>query len=275
LKIGVLTRNKNAWCSSRLIKALDNAGVEPFPFKFHEILGSIGLEPKIAVSGTRIFEALSAIIVRPIGRGSLEECLFRLDILHTAERNNLKIFNPPSAIEKAVDKYRALSLLSEKGIPVPETVVTENPDIALKAFDRLGGDVVIKPVFGSRGIGITRVSDRDIAERILRGLEYFRHLLYIQRYIEHGDRDIRAFVIGDRVVSAMYRSSDGWKTNISQGASPVPLILSEYLEKLAVRSARTIGCEIAGVDILETTRGPLVCEINAQPGWKGRQEYRR
>jgi len=271
LKIGLLTRNKNAWCSSRIREALVNAGVEPFCFNFNEIATKISLESKISVRGTNIVNELSAIIVRPIGRGSLEECLFRLDILHTAERSGLPIFNPPSVIEKALDKYRVLTLLEEEGIPVPRTVVTENPDRALEAFEELGGDVVVKPMFGSRGIGITRISDKDIAERIFRGLEYFRHVIYIQEFVHHGNRDIRAFVVGERAISAMYRYARGWKTNVSQGASPVPLQLSDELGKLAVRAAQTIGCKIAGVDILETRSGPLVCEINSQPGWKGLQ----
>ena len=135
----------------------------------------------------------------------------------------------------------------------------------------LGGDVVVKPMFGSRGVGITRVNDREIAERIFRELQYFRHILYIQEFVEHGNQDIRALVVGDRVVAAMYRSAEGWKTNVSRGASPIPLRLPDELGNLAVEAARTIGCRIAGVDILETQSGPLVCEINSQPGWKGLQ----
>ncbi len=271
MKIGLLTRNKNAWCSSRLQKALVSAGVEPFCFNFNEIVTRISYEPKISVRGSDLLDELSAIIVRPIGRGSLEECLYRLDTLHRAERNGLPIFNPPSAIEKALDKYYALTLLEENGVPVPRTVLTENPDEALDAFDELGGDVVVKPMFGSRGIGIARVSDREIAERILRGLEYFRHVTYTQEFVHHGNRDIRAFVIGDHVVSAMYRSAKGWKTNISRGATPIPLQLPDELEELAVKAAKTVGCKIAGVDILETQSGPVLCEINSQPGWKGLQ----
>jgi len=271
LKIGLLTRNRNAWCSTRLREAMVKTGVEPFCFSFDEILTQISLEPRISVRGIDIIDELSAVLVRPIGRGSLEECLYRLDALHRAERNGLLIFNPPSAIEKALDKYYALTLLEENGIPVPRTVVTESPDEALDALDRLGGDVVVKPMFGSRGIGITRVSDREIAERIFRELQYFRHILYIQEFVQHGNRDIRAFVVGDGVVAAMYRSAKGWKTNVSQGASPIPVRLPDEFANLAVKAAQTIGCKIAGVDILETQSGPMICEINSQPGWKGLQ----
>lgn len=247
------------------------AGVEPFCFSFSEMVAQTSFESKILVRDTDIVRELSAIIVRPIGRGSLEECLFRLDVLHTAERNGLPIFNPPSTIEKALDKYRVLTLLQETGIAVPRTVVTEDPEGALAAFDKFGGDIVIKPMFGSRGIGITRVSDRELAERIFGGLGYFRHVLYVQEFVEHGNRDIRAFVVGDHVIAAMYRIAGGWKTNVSQGAMPVPLQLSEELEKMVVDAAQKIGCKVAGVDVLETTSGPLVCEINSQPGWKGLQ----
>lgn len=252
-----------------------NAGAEPFCFSFDEIVTRASFEPKISVRGTDLVAELSAIIVRPIGRGSLEECLYRLDALHRAERNGIPVFNPPSAIEKALDKYYALTLLEENGVPVPRTVVTESPDEALEALDSLGGDVVVKPMFGSRGIGITRIADREIGERIFRELQYFRHVLYIQEFVQHGNRDIRAFVVGERVVAAMHRSAEGWKTNVSQGASPIPLQLSSGLADLAVKAAQTIGCKIAGVDILETQSGPLVCEINSQPGWRGLQKTTR
>jgi len=248
------------------------AGVEPFCFSFREIVTHTSFEPKISVRGIDIISELSAIIVRPIGRGSLEECLYRLDVLHRAERNGLPVFNPPSAIEKALDKYYALTLLEENNIPVPRTVVVEDSDEALDAFDSLGGDIVVKPMFGSRGIGITHMDDRDIAERVFRELQYFRHILYIQEFIQHGNRDIRAFVVGESVVAAMYRSAKGWKTNVSQGASPIPVKLADELSNLAVKAAKTIGCKIAGVDILETQAGPLICEINSQPGWKGLQK---
>jgi RimK family alpha-L-glutamate ligase len=214
---------------------------------------------------------LAAVLVRPIGRGSLDEIIFQMDALHKLSRMGIPVINDPSAIEKAVDKYYALAILSEKGIPVPRTVVTENVSEALKAFEEFGGDVVVKPVFGSRGIGAARISNPDIAERAFRTLRFHRHVLYVQEFIQHGNRDIRMLVIGQRVIAAMYRVSKIWKTNVSRGATPERAELMKEGEELALKAATAIGCEIAGVDILESRAGLLVNEVNSQPGWRGLQ----
>ncbi|MEM2718801.1 MAG: RimK family alpha-L-glutamate ligase, partial [Candidatus Bathyarchaeia archaeon] len=184
----------------------------------------------------------------------------------------LYILNPPHAIERSVDKYYALSLLDEAGLPVPRTIVAESAREALKAFYELGGDVVVKPIFGSRGIGSTRVSDPDVAERIFRALEFYNQVIYVQEYIPHRNYDLRVLVLGDSVLSAMRRVSNLWKTNISLGAKPVPYKPTKEIEDLAIKAAEVVGCELSGVDILEGERGPLIVEVNSQPGWRGLQE---
>jgi RimK family alpha-L-glutamate ligase len=214
---------------------------------------------------------LNALIVRPIGRGSLDEIIFRLDFLHRLEGLGLPIINSPSSIEKAVDKYRALTLLEEAGVPVPRTAVTESPASALDAFYELGEDVVIKPLFGSRGIGITRVSDPETFARICRALTFVHHVLYVQEFVPHGTRDIRAFVVGEKVVAAMLRVSQSWKTNVSRGARPTSMKPDAEVEELAVKASKTLGCEVAGIDIIEGPDGYLVNEVNSQPGFRGLQ----
>jgi len=194
-----------------------------------------------------------------------------MDLLHRLERLGMYILNPPSAIERSVDKYYALSLLEENGLPVPKTVVAESADAALSAFEDLGGDIVIKPIFGSRGIGSTRVSDIDIAERIFRALDFNHQVIYIQEFIPHGDFDLRLLVLGNEVSASMKRVSASWKTNISLGAKPVPYNPPREIKKLAVNAAEILGCELAGIDILQTDKGPFLLEVNSQPGWRGLQ----
>jgi RimK family alpha-L-glutamate ligase len=275
LKIGLLTRDPDAWCSTQLRRAIRERGQEPVVFGFTDVVARVGSEPKVTAwkreGGIDLVAEVPAVIVRPIGRGSLDETIFRLDMLHRLERLGVRIFNPPSAIEKAVDKYYALTLLEEGRIPVPRTIVVESAHRALDAFQELGGDVVVKPVFGSRGIGITRVSDPEIAQRIFRSLDFIHHVLYLQEFVRHGRRDIRAFVVGDRVIAAMRRVGRGWKTNVSQGAKPVALKPDPDLERLVISAAKTIGCEIAGVDVMEGPDGRIVNEINSQPGFRGLQ----
>ncbi|MEM2341687.1 MAG: RimK family alpha-L-glutamate ligase [Candidatus Bathyarchaeia archaeon] len=270
-RIGILTRNENSWCSTQLRNAIIKRGLQPLCFSFPDLVAKVGFKPEFSLKDLNVLRDVRAIIVRPIGRGSLEEIIFRLDVLHRLKRLGLYILNPPHAIERSVDKYYALSLLEEAGLPVPRTVVTERANEALRAFHDLGGDVVIKPIFGSRGIGSTRISDPDIAERIFRALEFHHQVIYLQEFIPHGNYDIRVFVLGGKVLAAMRRISNLWKTNISLGAKPAPYVPTKEIMDLASKAAEVVGCEVSGVDILESSKGPFIVELNSQPGWRGLQ----
>ena len=271
MKIGILTRNENSWCSAQLKDSFLKRDVTLICFRFQDLVARVGFKPEFSLDEIDVLTDLSAIIVRPIGRGSLEEIIFRMDLLHRLQRLGMYILNHPSAIERAVDKYYALSLLEENGLPVPRTIVAESADAALSAFADLGGDVVVKPIFGSRGIGSTRISDIDVAERIFRALDFNHQVLYVQEFIPHGDYDLRLLVLGRRVLASMKRVAASWKTNISLGAKPVYYNPPYEIKEMAVNAAETLGCELAGVDILQTKKGPLVIEVNSQPGWKGLQ----
>ena len=269
--MGIMTRDQDGWCSTQLRKAMERQNITPICFDYRAIIGRINYTPEASVNEVDLLQDVDAMITRPIGRGSLEEILFRMDLLHKLERLGLVIINPPLAIERSVNKYCSLTLFQENGLPVPRTAVTESPDEALKCFHELGGDVVVKPLFGSRGVGSTRITDPDIATRVFLAISFHHGVLYLQEFIPHGGSDIRAFVIGDRVVAAMRRISTNWKTNVSLGAKPVSLNLSQELETLAVKTAKVIGCKVTGVDIIEGPEGPVVIELNSQPGWRGLQ----
>jgi ribosomal protein S6--L-glutamate ligase len=96
-------------------------------------------------------------------------------------------------------------------------------------------------------------------------------VVYLQEFVPHGHSDIRAFVVGGRVIAAMRRVAEGWKTNYSRGARPAPTTLSNDFEELAVKASKAVGCKVAGVDILEGPDGPKIVDVNSQPGWKGLQ----
>jgi ribosomal protein S6--L-glutamate ligase/tetrahydromethanopterin:alpha-L-glutamate ligase len=271
LKIGILTRNEESWCSAQLRASIKKLGAVPECFEFRRLAANVGFKPQVTLNAHDILRELKAVIVRPIGRGSLEEIIFRIDLLHRLERLGMYVLNPPAAIERSVDKYYALTLLEEAGLPVPRTVVAESAAVALQAFQELGGDIVVKPIFGSRGIGSTRVSNSDVAQRIFRALEFNHQVAYLQEFVPHGNYDFRIFVLGGKVVASMRRVAENWKTNVSQGAAPEPYKPSEEVARLAIKAAETVGCEVAGVDILETEKGPMLIELNSQPGWKGLQ----
>jgi len=271
MRIGVITRNTDAWCSTQLRRSFEKNNISHTFLGFRDLAARVGMQPEVTAGGTDVITDLNALIIRPIGRGSLEEIIFRMDLLHRLQRSGIPIVNPPLSIERSVDKYHTLALFEEHGLPVPQTVVTESLEEAIKGFHDLGGDVVIKPLFGSRGIGSTRVSDSDVAERLFRAILFYHGVLYLQRFIPHGDSDIRAFIVGNRVVAAMRRVAPNWKNNVSLGAKPVAFDCPEEMEKLAVSASEILGCKVAGVDILESDIGPVIIELNSQPGWRGLQ----
>jgi RimK family alpha-L-glutamate ligase len=275
LKIGIATRNPNSYSSAQLQEALNKRGISYACFSFPQIMTSVGCKPYVSLGDLSLSEELDCLIIRPIGRGSLEELVFRMDVLYRLRRLGLYVLNPPEAIEHCVDKYDILAILEEGGLPVPRTAVTENADEALRAFSELGGDVVVKPVFGSRGVGSTRVNDQEVARTVFNAIRFAHGVIYLQEFVRHGFSDIRAFVVGNRVVAAMRRVARDWKTNYSQGARPVALSLDKSFEDVAVRSAQLVDCKIAGVDILESRRGPVVVDMNSQPGWRGLQSVAR
>lgn len=271
MNIGIVTRNKDSYSSLQLREALQARGVSHTCFSFPKMVARVGYKPLGRVGDFDLLRMLDALIIRPIGRGSLEELVFRMDLLYRLQRSGLYIVNPPEAIEHCVDKYDILAIMEENGLPVPRTAVSENVGEALKAFEELGGDVVVKPIFGSRGAGATRINDVEVASILFRSITFYHGVIYLQEFVDHGISDIRAFVVGNRVVAAMRRVADSWKTNYSQGAKPSSVELEKAYEDLAVKSAQSIDCKVAGVDILESRSGPFVVEVNSQPGWRGLQ----
>ena len=281
MKIGIVTRNMEAWSSTQVREALTRRGIPYACFTFPKLIARLSYKPYFKVQDIisknelSLLEDLDALIIRPIGRGSLEELVFRMDMLYKLERLGFFMVNPPTAIEHCVDKYDILAVLEDAGVPVPRTAATESVAEALKAFKELGGDVVVKPIFGSRGMGATRVVDADIADTIFKAITFHHGVIYIQEFVPHGTSDIRAFVVNDRVIAAMRRVADGWKTNYSRGARPTPTTLSSEFEDLAVKATKAVGAKVAGVDILEGPEGPKIVDVNSQPGWKGLQAVTR
>ena len=196
-----------------------------------------------------------AVLARIIPNGSLEQIIYRVDALHWIEERGVPVMNSPRAIERSVDKFYTTALLQEAGLPTPETVVCESAADAMAAV-RAMGDVIIKPIFGSMGHGMVRVSDPDVAFRVVRALEQVRAVFYVQRAVDHGGRDVRVFVVGGRVLGAIERRApDGeWRTNVSRGGSARPFELPPAWEQLALRAAAAVGADYAGVDLLPVAR---------------------
>jgi len=185
--------------------------------------------------------------------------MYRVDALHRLEDRGVRVVNSPRAIERTVDKFWTSSLLEQCGLPTPDTIVCETAEEAFAAFRELG-DVIV------------RVSDEEMAFRVFKTIEQIRGVYYLQRTVEHDGRDIRVFVVGGRVLAAVERRSEGWRTNLSRGGRGMALALPEAWSELAVRAAAAVGAEYAGVDLLPGRDGTVyVIEVNGIPGWEGLQ----
>lgn len=274
MKVAITTGSvspESSWHVRQLRRAFERQGEEVVTFSLNRATGRIGLKPLASCQGVEL-DGLDAVVVRPVGRGSVDELFFRMDFLRRLERSGVTVVNSPKAIEKAVNKYNALALLEERGLPVPRTMVSTSIEEAVRGFEELGRDVVVKPLFGSRGEGTTRVTDPEIALRVFRSLLYYRQVIYLQEFVAHGNRDYRLFVVGDDVVASMVRASDNWKTNIAQGARAEPFSPSDRMREDCLRACNALGCDVAGVDILPMGSGKYVfTEVNSQPGWHGLQ----
>jgi RimK family alpha-L-glutamate ligase len=263
------------WYTDELSRALADRRHTSRVLPFDGLIARVGMrDGDMGLSSERaaVLDA-DAVLVRIIPAGSLEQIIYRVDALHWVEARGVPVVNAPRAIERCVDKFYTTALLHEAGLPTPDTVVCERAADAMAAVLAMG-DVIIKPLFGSLGNGMVRVSDPDIAFRVVRTLEQMHAVFYVQRAIDHGGCDVRAFVVGGRVIGAIERRAreGDWRANVSRGGSARSVDLSPEWERLAVRAAAAVGADYAGVDLMASREGMVfVVEVNGIPGWRGLQ----
>lgn len=267
--IGIIASQMD-WNVRELQRELEKTKDTVVTFAITEFLTKVSGTPRVR-AGSVVIDDLDSVYVRWVPGGSAEQIIYRMDVLHRLENMGVTVINPSKAIEQCADKYYTCSLLEDAGILTPETVCTEDYQEAMETFDTMK-DIVVKPLFGSQGIGVMRITDRDIAHRLFRVLDYGNCVFYLQKFIPHNNEDYRAFVIGDTVVSSMKRKADSWKTNYARGAAVEFCTLPEQLQNTAVKAAQVTGCQYGGVDILPGKKGYYCIEVNSIPGWRGLQK---
>jgi [lysine-biosynthesis-protein LysW]---L-2-aminoadipate ligase len=188
-------------------------------------------------------------------------------LLHVLAELGVPTLNRYDVAAVCNDKYLTTAALVRHQIPTPRTRLSFTAEAALRALDEIGYPAVLKPVVGSWGRLLARVNDRDAAEALLEHKEtlgsYQHSIFYMQEYIPKPGRDIRAFVVGDRTICAIYRASEHWITNTARGASAANCPVTPELGALCTAAARAVGGGMLAVDVLESPRGLLVNEINA------------
>ena len=200
----------------------------------------------------------------------VERCVSQSRALYVQRMMRLagvRTVNTHDVIENCGDKFITTQLLLEQGVPTTRVMMAFTPESALKAIETLGYPCVLKPVVGSWGRGVVRVNDRDAAEAVV-GLRdelggYQQHIYYVQEMIAKPQRDIRSFVIGERCIAAIYRTSAHWITNTHLGGKASNCPVTPELERISVAAAKAVGGGIVAVDLFEDpTRGLLVNEVN-------------
>jgi len=202
------------------------------------------------------------------------DVLLERDVSHARALYALNLFENSGV--QAINNYRVALVCGDKvatskalrdaGVPTPDVKVAFTPESALAAIDELGYPVVLKPVTGSWGRLLAKLNDRDAAEAVLEHKDhlgsYYHKIFYVQKFLNKPMRDIRAFVIGDEVICAIYRTSDHWITNTARGAKATNCPLTRELRRISLAAARAVGGGVLAVDLIESGDGLVAHEVN-------------
>ncbi len=269
MKLAILSRAPHAYSTQRLRAAAQQRGHQVKVLNtLRFAIDLAGPEPDLQFRG-RPLSDYDAILPR-IGNSIT---YFGTAVVRQFEQMDVYTPNTANGISNARDKLRANQILSRHNIALPPTAFVRNRADVRPAIERVGGaPVVIKLLEGTQGIGVILAPQVKVAEAIIETLHSTKQNVLIQKFIaESRGRDIRALVVGDRVVAAMRRvaSGDEFRSNVHRGGTVEPVELSAEYEQAAVRSAQIMGLRVAGVDMLEGDEGPLVMEVNSSPGLQG------
>ncbi len=263
------------WHCDQLLAAAEQSGCRISFATYESLAASISNVGRAEIQcGAGSLRDFDAILTRTMPAGTLETITFRLATLHSVheQRHDVAFVNPPRSLEIAIDKFATLSKVTALGYPVPATRVVQSRREAVSAFDELGGDCVVKPIFGGEGRGVMRIRDRELAWYTFGTLESLGSVAYVQAFVPPGGRDTRLLVIGDEVLGFRRTSEHDFRTNLARGGHCESIRVSESQIKLAQSICRSIGLKFASVDLLDRIdEEPCVVEVNGIPGWKGAQ----
>lgn len=272
MKIAILSRNAKLYSTNRLVEAAEERGHEAMVLD-HLNCAMIGekLNPMVYHNGAQL-EGIDAVIPR-IGASVT---MYGTAVVRQFEMMNVFAANSSIAIVRSRDKLRSTQIFSRHEIDIPKTIFARNPrqiDALLKEIG--GAPCVIKLLEGTQGIGVVLAETRKAANAVIEAFHGLNANMLIQEFIkEAGGADIRAFVVNGKVVGAMKRQgAEGeFRSNLHRGGFATKVKLKKAERLLAIRAAKAMGLNIAGVDMIVSNRGPLVLEVNSSPGLKGIEE---
>lgn len=272
MRIAILSRNSKLYSTSRLVEAARERGHEAIVLD-HLHCAMIGekLNPMVYHNG-QLLEGIDAVIPR-IGASVT---MYGTAVVRQFEMMNVFAVNSSISIVRSRDKLRSTQIFSRHEIDIPKTIFARSPrqiDALLKEIG--GAPCVIKLLEGTQGIGVVLAETRKAANAVIEAFHGLNANMLIQEFIkEAGGADIRAFVVNGKVVGAMKRQgAEGeFRSNLHRGGVATSVKLKSAERKLALRAAKAMGLNVAGVDMIISSRGPLVLEVNSSPGLKGIEE---
>jgi len=271
VRLLILSRRATLYSTRRLLEAaasLGHEGVVVDPLECWLVCGR--REPVVYYGASKRKVAGFDVVLPRIGSSITD---YGLAVVNQFDMLGVPVVNMAYAIGRSRDKLRSLQFLSRHDIDIPRTVMARGPGHLKTALETVGGlPVVLKLVQGTQGIGVMLAETEEALESILHTLWHLGHNILIQEFIgESRGRDIRALVVGDKVVAAMKRTArvGDFRSNLHRGGSGSALRLPRAYERAALESVRIMGLHVAGVDMLESRSGPKVIEINSSPGFEG------
>jgi ribosomal protein S6--L-glutamate ligase len=269
LTIAVLTCNERSYSTRRLCEAAKRRGHAGRSFDTRRFSLLVDPDRQDIFYDGEHFEAHGVVLPR-IGASVTT---FGLAVVRQFEALGALAMNSADAIAASRDKLRGAQLLAARGVRVPATAFTRGQKGIRPTVERLGGaPVVVKMLEGTQGIGVVLAETTDAAEAVVQALHSAGQDVLIQRFVrESRGRDVRALVVGGRVVAAMARVARGsdFRSNVHRGGTGERVRLDPAFERTAVEAAKILRLDVAGVDLLESRDGPLVLEVNASPGLEG------
>lgn len=269
MKLAILSRAPNAYSTQRLVIAAKERGHDVRVLNtLRFAIDLSGSEPDFQYRGQHL-DDFDAVLPR-IGASIT---FYGLAVVRQFEQMDVYTPNTAAGIANSRDKLRSIQILSRHDVGIPQTMFVRDRADVLPAIERVGGaPVEIKLLEGTQGIGVILAPDNKVAEAVIETLHSKRENVLIQRFIaESKGKDLRALVVGDRVVAAMRRRAvgDEFRSNVHRGGTTEVVELDDETQRVAVQAAQIMGLRIAGVDMLESDDGPLVMEVNSSPGLEG------
>lgn len=269
MKIGILSRNKNLYSTQRLVEAAEQRGHEARVIDHLKCSLFTENESSSVLYKGEAMNDVECIVPR-IGSSVT---FYGTAVVRQFETMGTTSLNSSLSIVRSRDKLRSIQIFSNHGVGIPKTVFANHPREVDMLIEQVGGTpLVIKLLEGTQGIGVVLAETQKAAKSVIEAFYGLKENILIQEFIaEAGGADIRAFVINGKVVGAMKRQGveGDFRSNIHRGGTAKQVRLSKQEREMAIKATKAMGLSVAGVDMLQSSRGPLVLEVNSSPGLEG------